>query len=318
MFERNTFKVVPGTEKIDLGQGLEQEKNPKKPDLLDVMEDKFDLLSSKASEITTQILDFFQKNYKHSERVEKVLKEIDFDYVLFLLRKVVRNAAQANNMSFQDFTLSEHAIGVTNHIKPAGVAWPSSNVFAINPAHISKGVDEHDLDEENLKINVAHIIIHEVIHLLGAKENEETGFTKGGHHEALNEAMTEFLAQSVTRAYKDFTNTTGGQKMLISGYDSEVDCLQALMVFIAKDNQVEIESVIQAFTASYFYDDSVIDALGQFASIGPEAQKLVTLLQSKSFKKEFDINSLAFDEDSKQLFNLLHTDRNVTLKALHI
>jgi hypothetical protein len=312
MFEKHNFKLVPGTETIDLGKGLEKREQ----DLLD----RIDAISDKAYEITTGAYNFLRRNHIHEEKIEKAIKEVGFDYILLLLKKVVKNSARATNNSFQDFTLHDDSVAFDNQMNSGGRALTTENKVAINPASISRAANKLELNEEDVKFTAAHVVTHEIIHLLGAKQNENTGFTQGRKNVALNEAMTEFLALTVTRANRDFRNTAEGEQWLLAAYNSEMDCLLALMVLIAKDNQIEIESVIQAFAASYFYDDSITDAFSEFATIGPEAQKLVSLLEGEHLKEnsEFDINSLNFDENSRRLLDALRANNNIALKALHL
>lgn len=318
MFEGHKFQTNPETGQLAIGKGIEE----KEKDIFD----KISVVTDGAVYALNRAYDMLKGNIPHEKRVEQAIEAIDFDYIALVLKKIVKNSAQAAEKKFEDFEINPDDIGFDNQLgtfkeKFGGTAYASQNTYLINPAAIANAIKASEI-EDNFDLNVAHVITHEIIHILGAKEGIETGFTKRKENkkdnQALNEAMTEFLARVVTRAYGDFTNAKEGKRLILGGYNSEVDCLLGLMVLVAKDNNIEIEPVIQAFTTSYFYEDSVVDALSQFETISPEARQLVELLQGRSFKEDFDIFSLPFDEESKKKIENLQANRNTALKALHL
>jgi hypothetical protein len=136
--------------------------------------------------------------------------------------------------------------------------------------------------------------------------------------------MTELLALAVGDAYSDFTKTTSkdGWLYFTDYYQEDMNNLLALMAIVAKDNQIHIEAIIQAFTASYFCDNSVLDSFPEFANISKSAQILVDKLKAKeSNESTFNISELSLDEETKTLIETITEDKNrnkLVRKALRI
>lgn len=292
----------------------------KQKGLLGKIDSLFDLLD----DITAKAFSILLLRNGHEEKIKKMLGEIDFDYLEMLLKKVVKKSTEAAGTTYEDFKIGEESAVLDSDIQGLGVAYTSTGLIKINPTKLSKGGKKHAMSDENLKFNVVMVVVHEIIHILAQKGKKETGFISSHDFTSANEAMTEILARAISSSYSDFTNEESKSGWLYwASYGHDIDYLQALMVIVARDNGVDVGSVIQAFTASYFCDDNVLNAFSSFPHISEDAKKLVASLKNKEGDESiFDIDEFNFSPETKtQIEDLMNTknSRNYLVrKALHI
>ncbi len=281
-----------------------------------------DTLSQHADYILDRALSVLTRRYGHEKKIQQILEKIDFDYLESLLKKVMKNSALATGKEFKDFKISEDSVTFNSSMDSLGGATAEGHLM-VNAVQFGRVAKEHSFSKENLELAVALVVAHEALHLLARKGSDETGFTQAEVLTSANEAMTEILARAVSDAYNDFTNTSSTKGWLyFSIYQKDVDHLLALMTIIARDNNVEIESVIQAFTASYFCDDSVLDSFSEFAHISKDAEVIVKRLKARNETTEsLEIETLETDEETKAFVQAITKERGRNLlvrKALHI
>jgi hypothetical protein len=262
--------------------------------------------------------------YKHEQKIKEMVDQIDYDYLELLLKKVVKNSTTASNVKYQDFKLDKDSTTLDSDMKAIGLA-TASGALKLNPTKLNRVAIEHNITDANLKLDVVSTIAHEAIHLIAGKENSETGFTDKLEFTSANEAMTELLARGVREAYNDFTKEENQEEWLFTGaYTDDIQYLLTLMVIVARDNGVSVETVIQAFTASYFSDNSVLHSFSGFANISKEAAFVIEKLKHKEGgKNKFDIEEIGLDPETKSAVEQIMSDngkeRNRTVrKALHI
>lgn len=306
------------TEKTPDNSVLHIGKVPKNKGIFGVI----DTISDHADYILDRALSVLTLRYGHEKKIKQALEEIDFDYLELLLKKVVKNSASASGKEYKDFKIADDSVTFDSSLASLGGA-NAQGYLMVNPARLGKSAKEYSLSDENLNQAVAMVVAHEAIHLLARKDNNETGFTQEKSFISANEAMTELLARAVGNAYSEFTNTTSKDGWLyFTDYQEDINHLLALMAIVARDNQVEIESVIQAFTASYFCDNSVLDSFSEFANISEDAQIVIDKLKVKQGNEStFNIAELSIDEETKSLVETITKDENrngLVRKALHI
>lgn len=283
---------------------------------------KIDLLFGHTERILRSAFSVLTLQHVGEARIKTALANIHFDYLEQILRRVVQNSFHVSGSEYQNFTITKESVTCDNSLGGIGGA-NSDGYLKINPSRFGKSAQKYSMSDENIELAVALVVAHEAIHLLARKKDRDTGFTRKKDFTSANEAMTEILARAVGRAYSEFTNTGSREGWLYyTDYHEDIRYLLALMAIIARDNQVSIDVVIQAFTASYFCDDTVLDSFSQFANISNDAEKIVQKLRAKDGNEsEFDIDQFEFDIDTRNLIERItgDDDRNaIVRRALHI
>lgn len=308
---------------IDIPKNIESEvyhmgKVPKNDGIFGVMDAIWDRMDT----VLHDALSILLRRYEGEQKIKQALERIDFDYLEQILKKIVKNSAVATNTEFQDFKFTKDSVTLDRNIKGEAVSSVSQGYLKVNHAYLGKWAKE--FSDDNLTLAVTESVAHEAIHLLAGKENYESGFRQEDtSFTSANEAMTEILARAVTSAYGDFTTTSEREGWLhFVHYEEDIKYLLALMAIVARDNQTSINSVIQAFTCSFFCGNSVSDSLSQFSNISKEAKDILDKLkEKKGTKSTFDITQFNFDPETKSLIEdtIVGKRRNkVVLSALHV
>lgn len=241
--------------------------------------------------------------HKNDKKFAETMNLIDFEYVTLLLKKLLQKVSQVEkDFENNDFYLDRKSVLRNEYMVPVGLTSLSENTLEIN---FNKSLElmgkESSQEQKHVLVQLVAIIIHEAVHLLTKKDKDQrgtTGFLEfedyGEQNESLNEAMTEIIARGITRSYFNFKKDFTGEIKTFNPYQNEIERLVALMILVARDTNVTLDAVIQAFTLSYFHGDDVLNYLSEIGKISPEANTLIDKLRRPVAKNKTSAKEVPF------------------------